>query len=318
MRRNKSKILAFKSKVENKSKVIFNKSKIEKFEDGKRICIYAKNGGVGDILMLTPSLKKLRELYPNSYIELAIHTNGANDNIYNFISELNIVNKVSDFRKINKHRYHGFIDVSEVADPAWEINKINLRSRIDYYSELCRVKLDRKRPYIPIPEKYILEARKFLKKYSKVFFIDTSSVDDRRCISPKVIKEIIHLINKNNSNHCILVSDWRRTSNFKYFKNVVEVTEKKLIEISALIKESDYFFGPDSALMHISGAFEVKSLVAFGMIPPEYRIKEYKNHKAVRAEDISCLGCWYKPCYNDLKCMKNLNAKRIYREMERK
>lgn len=317
MRRNKSKILAFKSKVAGKSKVFFKKSRDEKLQDGKRICIYAENGGVGDILMLTPSLKRLRELYPNSYIELAIHTNGANDNIYNFMNELNIVNKVSDFRKINKHRYYSFIDVSEVADPAWEINKINLRSRIDYYSELCRVKLEKKRPYIPVPEKYIVEARKFLKDYSKVFFIDTSSVDDRRCISSKVIKKVITLINESNSNHCILVSDWRKKCDLKYLENVIEVTEKSLIELSALIKESDYFFGPDSALMHISAAFEVKSLVAFGMIPPEYRIQEYKNHKAVRVEGLSCLGCWYKPCYNNLKCMKDLNAEKIYGSMEK-
>lgn len=316
MRRNKSKILAFSARIPNKNKVVLNKSKITKIEDGKRICIYAENGGVGDILMLTPSLKRIRELYPNSYIDLAIHTNGANDNIYNFMNELNIVNKVSDFRKINKNRYHSFIDVSEVAEPGWEINKINLRSRIDYYSELCGVDLDAKIPFVPIPEKYISEAKVFLKNYSKVFFIDTSSVDDRRCIPHDVILELITIINQKNSGHCILVSDWRKKCKLSFLKNVIEVTDKKLLEVSALIKESDYFFGPDSALMHIAAAVKTKSLVAFGMIPPEYRIATYLTHKPVRVESLPCLGCWYKPCRNNLKCMKALNAKEIYEKME--
>lgn len=317
MRRNKSKILAFSAKLGEKTQIFSKKIQAVSFNNVDKICIYANNGGVGDILMLTPSLKSLRDKYPNSYIELAIHSNGANDNIYNFISELKLVDKISDFRKVNKNRYGTVIDVSEVADPAWEMNKINLRSRIKYYSELCRVTLDKEIPYIPVPSQYTEEAKKFLKNYSKVFFIDTSSVDDRRCISPEVVKKLIDLINKNNSNHCILVSDWRRKSNLTFLKNTVDVTSKSLIELSALIKESDYFFGPDSALMHIAGAFEIKSLVAFGMIPPEYRIKEYKNHKAVRVEKLSCLECWYKPCTNNLKCMKDLDSNKIYEMMER-
>lgn len=311
MRRNKSKILSYSLEVKKNVK---KKSK-RNFIDTEKICIYACNGGVGDILMLTAPLKALRKKYPNSYIELAVHTNGANDTLFNFLKPLNIVNKVSNYRTVRKDRFGTFVDVSVVAEPAWEVAGINLRSRIDYYSELLKVEVKEKIPFIGLSNNEKLKAKKLLAEYKKVFFIDTSSVDDRRCIPLKVIKELINEINKNEKNHLVLISDWRNKRNWSNFENVRDVTNLPLREISALIGESDYFFGPDSALMHISAATKTKSLVAFGMIPPEYRISTYFTHQATRVESLKCLGCWYKPCYNNLKCMKNLNAKEIYKSM---
>lgn len=317
MRRNRSKILAHKSVILKKSKVVTKENKNIKRDNFERICVYAENGGVGDILMLTPAVKKLRERYPNSHIELAIHSNGANDNIYNFLMPSKYIDKVSDFRKVRKNRFGTFINVSEVAEPGWEIQGINLRSRIDYYAELLRVNVDKKIPIVEVDLQKDTIIKNDLAVYKKVFFIDTSSVDDRRCISSIVIKDLIKIINKNNEGHCILISDWRKVGSWKHCKNVIDITEKPLREISSYIKYSDIFFGPDSALMHISAAMETKSLVAFGMIPPEYRIQSYPTHAAIRVENLSCLGCWYKPCYNNLKCMKNLNAEDIYKTMEK-
>jgi ADP-heptose:LPS heptosyltransferase len=317
MRRNKSKILAHRSVIAKKTKIGFKKKDNFKFVDSKKICIYAENGGVGDILMLTPAVKKLREKYPDSYIELAIHSNGANDNIYNFLMPSKYINKVSNFRNVRKERFGTFIDVSEVAEPSWEIQGINLKSRINYYAELLKVELDNRLPIVEIDFEKDQFIKRKLANYKKVFFIDTSSVDPRRCIHPNVIKNLINIINENNSNHCILVSDWKNIGSWKTFANVIDVTKKSLREICSYIKYSDIFFGPDSALMHISAAVKTKSIIAFGMIPPEYRIATYPTHQAIRVESLSCLGCWYKPCYNNLRCMKMLDCKEIYKKMER-
>ena len=266
--------------------------------------------------MLTPALKALRKKYPESYIELAIHTDGANDNIFKFINPCSFVNKVSDFRKVTKEKYGWFIDVSEVAEPSWEILGFNLRSRIKYYCELLKVNASEDVPQIELSLEEIAYGKNFLNAFEKVFFIDTSSIDNRRCIAGEVIRGLIYNINSHYKNHCILLSDWRNVSNCSGLKNVINVSTFSLRKIASLIKESDVFFGPDSGLMHLSAAMKTKSIVAFGMVPPEYRIGTYPTHEAVRVESLSCLGCWYKPCHNNLKCMKSLDTYIIYKKIK--
>lgn len=314
MRRNKSKILAHSITLPKRKG---NVRKEERpFLNVDRICIYARNGGVGDILMLTAPLRLLRKKYPDAYIELAIHTNGANDSIFNLINPIGIVDKVSNFRYIRKERFGTFVDVSVVAEPAWEVAGINLRSRIAYYAELLGVSVVDLKPFIGLKKDEKLKAKNLTENKSKVFFLDTSSIDDRRCIPGEVIEGVIDLINKNYKNHLIFVSDWRKKiKNLNKYENVIDVSNLPLREVASLIEFSDVFFGPDSALMHLSAAVETKSIVAFGMIPPEFRISTYKTHEAITVEVLSCLGCWYKPCFNNLKCMKDLDPYKIFKKI---
>jgi len=314
MRRNKSKILAHSMTVPKKRGRVVRRE--VPFLNVNKICIYAKNGGVGDILMLTGPLKLLREKYPKAYIELAIHTDGANDSIFNLINPIGIVDKVSNFRYVRRERFGTFVDVSVVAEPAWEVAGINLRSRIAYYAELLGVAIVDLKPFIGLKFNEKVKAENLTKNKSKVFFLDTSSIDNRRCIPGRVIADVIRLINKNYKNHLIFVSDWKGLiNNLNKYENVIDVSNLPLREVASLIEFSDVFFGPDSALMHLSAAVRTRSIVAFGMIPPEFRISTYETHEAIRVESLPCLGCWYKPCNNDLKCMKDLDSYKIFKKI---
>ena len=81
--------------------------------------------------------------------------------------------------------------------------------------------------------------------------------------------------------------------------------------MAGLIWASDLFIGPDSGPMHIAGALKKKSVVVFGSIPPEARINYYPSHSSVRMDELSCIGCWYKQCPYNKKCMRELKGARV-------
>ena len=141
-------------------------------------------------------------------------------------------------------------------------------------------------------------------------------MEGKRSWDIKNTVNFVKLIEKNYPQAVIFISDFNNYyNNWEVFKNVVEVSAMDIRKSASLIKRCDLFVGPDSGLMHLAAAVQTRSIVILGSIPPAARINLYPTHSAVKLDGLPCLGCWYRPCPYDIKCIKDLKAETVFKQM---
>ena len=69
---------------------------------------------------------------------------------------------------------------------------------------------------------------------------------------------------------------------------------------------TDILVCPDSMMLHLAGALNIKTVSLFGSMPPACRINHYPNAVAVVNQQVSCLGCIYASCPNNFYCMSSI------------
>lgn len=295
----------FKKKIEEKE---LQSSKLE------TVCIDRPVGGIGDILMATVAMREFKRENPNTKLTVAIdrHTT-YDDTYYKLIYNAEFIDDIIDSRYVNKRKYDAYYNIKSVCIQR-EHSKLPQINRIDIFAKACGVK--KIKNYIPFYKEENHEAVwavQFLKKYKKKIFIHSASNEEKRSYSKENLEKLIELILKEMPEYYLLISDFNKVLDQKIFENkrIVNVSKLDIRESASLIKRSDFFFGPDSGLMHLAGAVGTKSLVAFGSIPPEVRINHYPSHSFIRNEKLKCIGCWYAKCDKNIKCMKDLSAEKI-------
>lgn len=280
------------------------------------VCVVRKVGGIGDILMITPALKELKERLPNITLHFAIDRHSTRGDVYyELLKNLDFIDELVDARYFDKSDYAICVDISAVCIP-FEKKGFPTRSRIDLFAYALGMQhLADKLPLLIIEEEEDSAAKAFLKSHfgsGPIIALHTASNDLKRCWPLNQMLLFIENFKKLVPGANFLVLDQNMVfDKWSRIQRVVPVYSSSVREMAALIKNSDLFVGPDSGPMHISGALKVKSVVVFGSIPPEARIGYYKTHVGVKKDNLKCIGCWYSKCDFDLKCMKELSGKTV-------
>ncbi len=318
MRRNKSKILAHSMIVKNsRLNRIKNRSVVS---PNGTVCIMRGLGGIGDVLMATVTLREFKRENPKCKLIFAIDQTSTYDNTYyKLVENASFIDEIIDKRFVRKDRYSSFFDITSCCISE-ENSSIAPRPRIDIFSEVCKIKrIENHVPFYKEKENEALEADEVFAKHvnKKKFFIHTASNEGKRTWSIENTINLVRLIEEEYKDCVIFVSDFNNLySGWSAFKNVVNVSALDIRKTASFIKRCDIFIGPDSGLMHLSAAVETKSLVIFGSIPPEARISYYPKHSSIRMDELGCIGCWYKPCPYNVKCMKDLTADRVFKKIK--
>ena len=319
MRRNKSRILAHKSVIPKKTKVFKRGSFISSNKNSK-ICISRKLGGIGDVLMATVALREFKRENPDCHLTFAIDEKSTWDNTYGkLLIGADFIDQVIDKSKIRTERFAYYKDITTCC-----INEENSspdpRGRIEIFASHIGVgKLNNLVPFYK-------ETKNEKNKHDEIFikyrnknkvFIHVASNEGKRCWGRENIKNLIRLIDQKYKNCVIFVSDFNnRSFRWDHINGVVNVSSLDIRESASYIKRCDLFVGPDSGLMHLAAAVKTTSLVIFGSIPPEKRIRHYETHSSIRMDELGCIGCWYKPCPYNIKCMKDLSAERVFNKIK--
>lgn len=296
---------------------IANKSNLSALD---RTCILRGLGGIGDVLMATVAVREYKRENPNTQVIFAIDRDSTyDDTYYKLVKNADFIDKIISKKDLVKEKYREFYDITTCCIEE-ENSRPFPRGRISIFASACQVRrIENSIPFYLEEEVEANRCEIFLEKYKscKRFFIHTASNEGKRSWPTKNILELIQLINAKYKNSVIFISDFNQTySDWDIVKNVVNVSGWNIRECASLIKRCDLFIGPDSGLMHLAAAVETKSLVIFGSIPPESRISYYPTHESIRMDELACIGCWYKPCPYDTKCMKSLTAKRVFNKLE--
>lgn len=274
--------------------------------EGKTITMW-RTGGAGDLLFLSPSLKKIKEIYPNStihlgtsakYLDLFRYFPYANSKIPLPLPEELI--KASDYYCI----FEGIIESNKEAE---KTNAYDLFSkRLNVFHLL---KNEEKIPLMFLGESENEWAKAELKQYesSKGFVGIQLSASAILRTYPKiqlgqVCKElaedgykVFFIGSQREAPHIDLLID-----TLDNHPNLVNFAKLKTDwqRSAALIKNLNLMITPDSSLAHIAAAVETPILGIYGPFKSEVRFKYYKNAVAIDANSIcpACFAHGQLPC----------------------
>lgn len=289
-----------------------------------KVCIHRSLGGIGDILMITPLLQAIKETFPKCILTFSIDTKGAGDLYYSLIKNNPYIDEVVSAHLINKTDYHIFKDITSVCLSYENVQKIPL-NRIDIFAQACGFKLKKPKVFYKVEDNEKEWAHEFLIQHTHdlyknnplYIFLHTASFDKKRSWPIHKYLELIKLMSVHNHNIVYVINDFQ--SLYPYWnnhKNVINVSQFKIREMAALLNECDFFVGPDSGPMHIAGALNKPGLTLFGSIPPEARINHYPQLHSITVKNLACLGCYYKGCPFQIKCMTSLKAEDVYNKIK--
>ena len=278
--------------------------------DGKNILIVKRSQGVGDVIMVTPVLHRLRQLNPDAYIIFQTR-----------YPELLRYNEDVDKIIENNENYHTYktidlnwtVETDEIGKGAIPFKQYVGVDRVRSFYNHAGIPWDGKPQFqykVVGSEKLRAENKwKELEGERRIvcaFFCQSYL----RCYHlPHIIRVIEYLLEQQYA-VMILGTDYWETQSKDFipkkfrdrlrgledrkFVNLMSKTE--LREASALINSSDLLITVDSGLLHIAGALGKKTLALFGNMPPELRIKYYPKCEAIYNEGLPCVPC-YNHCY---------------------
>lgn len=287
-----------------------------------KICIYRACGGLGDILMITPLLRVIKETYPLCQLTFAIDTKTAGDNYYNLIKNNPYIDEIVSAHTVKKDSYHLFKDISSVC-LQYENSGLPPINRIDIFAKSCGFQLTSPKPYYRVEEDEKIWASNLFDKISKgkkdkykFIMLHTASYDNKRTWPIHKYTELISLLNKERSDIFYLINDFQRLNPYwDKMRNTYEVSSYGIRELCAITERVDLFVGPDSGPMHIAGALNTPGIALFGSIAPQARINHYPSFEALTVKNLACMPCYYKPCPFNIKCMTSLEAAMVSKKV---
>lgn len=275
-------------------------------------------GGIGDVLMCTPTLQAIKETYPDCKLTFAIDTKNAGDNYYNLVKNNPYIDNIISAHSVKRDSYHLFKDISSVCIQ-YENSGLPPINRIDIFANACGFKLKNPKPYYKVEEDEKDWANKIIDKITKnrrenfkLIMLHTASFDHKRSWPIHKYTELISCLNKTRSDIFYFINDFQRLNPYwDKMKNVYDVSSYGIRELGAITEQMDLFIGPDSGPMHLAGAIGTPAITLFGSIPPQARINHYDNFESITTKGLACMPCWYKNCPFSIKCMTSISAENV-------
>jgi ADP-heptose:LPS heptosyltransferase len=117
--------------------------------------------------------------------------------------------------------------------------------------------------------------------------IQVKSNDKRRTWPEKYTKELVKRLTRD-PNTWVLLFYWETPDEGWQLPRTF-ICDRSLRYTAALVDQCDVIVCPDSAILHVAGALQKKTIGIFGPVPPESRINYYSNATAI----VAGLPCQY-------------------------
>jgi ADP-heptose:LPS heptosyltransferase len=275
------------------------------------ILVSRQLGGIGDLLMLTPTICQIKQ--ENPAIPLIVCTTsryGAKGVLFDILRYNPYVDKtigVNELINYNFKKFYNFGSGKEV-----QIETETSKNRIDIFAELGEVELKDKQTV------YIVSGIE--KQWAKKWIEEKIPSSRRKLIGIQVHTSTAKRNWPNEKSLLLafqIVNTWKDTSvllfheglvsNESVYNNIYSIVKHPIRRVAALINECDGFVALDSGLLHIAGALQKKTVALFGSIKPESRISYYPNAHGIYLY-YPCSPCFYSQCKDHYECMSEISV----------
>jgi len=273
-------------------------------------------GGIGDLIILSSSLAKMKKKEPNKPLTLA--TLGRYVQIMSGLKGVDLCISIDD---MGKYSFDKTIDLRYAVEPSnigpgslsWRRYVSNDRS--ENFDLLCGVTSKKRYYNIPVSEK--IKFPWIVKRRPLIGFCPTTK-SPVRVVPPEYVEKIVQMLGTLGT--VVLLGQTEAWN-----KNLLDIggcvnllnktDEQKLIDCVAAM---NLVIAPDTGILHIAGAMKKKSIGLFGPIDPDTRIKYYKNMTSIYPiGEMPCIPCHDIPGACDSNkpgapCMRMITPERIF------
>jgi ADP-heptose:LPS heptosyltransferase len=285
----------------------------------KHALLVYDNDGLGDVLMLTPSLEAL---YQRGYVvDVATRYPEAFANLPYVRQALSYKDSITD-----RKQYHRKIEIS------YKLSQYELawcrQHRLLATAHLFGLKgedLLRQRPHIILSEEEKFYVNKFFYNDKKVLCLGLTSADAKREYPREKRQELIDAIAANFPElQIVLVGDTAGDESWVIknvgvkkelrYTNCLDLRGKTTIrELFSVVNRSDYCLSVDSAILHIAGGFTKPTIFLPSSIQADWR--KYSETTVIVPSD-SCYPCNERNCRCSSKamsaqCMNKISCEKI-------
>ena len=276
----------------NINNISFTKRFLEQVE--KKVLI-VRDGGIGDIVLLTSAIREYKRLNPNT----EIHVQTMYPDVFVHNPDVVYAYRGTEDRK----QYNKIFDLSDAVESSrYRTGKITEEesrgvNRTDIFYKWLGIEPNNQDRYVLNVAQdenkealFLLKEKGYVKGDKLVGYQLLNKTFTRSYGMQKLLK-VIQSFEKKQVKFVIFTNDFKylNTEQQDYFNNniavlpnVINFTGKLNLRIYiALLNNCDVILAIDSAIVHIAGALKKKTLSLFGMCLPKLRIKHYKTVKAL-------------------------------------
>ncbi|KKL61023.1 hypothetical protein LCGC14_2199460, partial [marine sediment metagenome] len=287
-------------------------------EENKTLFL-VRNGGLGDILMTTLVLPKLKQKYFNYRIYYFCDSEWMTilkDNPY--------LEEVFNLRSLSKYpQYDGCIDLIESVENYSQEMGINRKPRIDRFFELCGVEGNGHYKFDYTVTKGERRTAHSHLADKKILGLGLSAIAPYRNWPLSYYEKLSKMVDLDEW-QIVLFSDSIIVWSGARAKNLTGKT--KVRNLFASISLCDLVVCGDTGISHICAAVDVPNIIIYGTIPSEARCSYYNNAFPIVAEDVKCAPCWdmqigdkenWKDCRKPLgaKCVTEIKPEQVFEKM---
>ena len=269
---------------------------IDLVKDNLKLLIRRK-GNREDVLMCTPVLKKLRNVYPNSRI--AFETD------YPEMIHSSLVDQIVRYRGGNSDGYDLVFDLS--------YERLNCRNYIDEMAACAGVNVDDRGLVFHIPKDKIEWAEKFVgKEHKKRIALHVGKSWKSKEWSLDRFKEVgKYFLKEKNCSFLCLGND-----ETPYLGLGKDCRGFSVAKTAALVKVADMVLGIDSLISCLAAATGTPAVVIYGCTSPDV-VWSKGMHYPVWIDDLPCRGCRHRTSKTFVDCERGdyLCLDRIISEM---
>jgi len=291
--------------------------------EGKKkisVCVHRDRGGIGDVLMITPTCLGYKEMFPGCHLTFAVDPSYLNGSLKDILLNNPFIDKIENSKAV---REAGFDIFSRMTCPcvALEQPKSTPPSRMEIFAEHAGVSPSSYLPIYVVTDEEQKWAKKFIEKIgitkspSRIIIgVQANSSTDRRDPDINVIKRSIAKITNEYPNAFIIVFTYSNKYKTRWsFDRVTEMKDYSIRQVAAVINECHMVIVPDSSLLHVAGALEKPGVAIFGPTYAPSRVSLYKNIIAIEGgKRLACYPCWYGNCQSAMACMRTFNEDTIF------
>jgi ADP-heptose:LPS heptosyltransferase len=286
----------------------------------KMILVTRAMGGIGDLLMMTPGLHALKQEFPSYEIQMAIPPRFAplfagNDDV----TPIDIETADLDVRS-----YEKWFDLTDC--PAARIESRTMpgvtQSRTDIFAGAFEIRGGRLRNMDKRPRYFISEQEKdFQRNFWKDHRLEGKTIIGIQLQSAESYRDYPHMANLVNSlsTDATIILFHGETTAIPKGGNIIDPGMIPLRAAFALAAGCDVIVAPDSAFVHIAGAFNIPCVALYGPIDGKIRTKHYPLCTFVDVRTVlQCIPCWRNeiiPCkltnMRNSACMGNISIDQV-------
>lgn len=293
-------------------------NKLQPKTDSKSILVSRQTGGIGDVLMLTPTIRAIKKAHPETPLIVCTTSGYLNGVLFEILKHNPWIDKVISVNELFDYKFKKVYNFGTGKE--MEIEAKTGRNRIDIFAELAGIKLrDKQTVYV------VTNAEK---KWVKTW-LKEKIPRERKCIIGIQVHTTTNKRDWGAEKSLLLafqiVNTWKDTSVLLFYEgpiserppdypNIHCIVGFPIRTVAALINECNCFVAPDSGLLHLAGALKVKIVGVFGSIEPDSRINHYENAKSVCLY-YPCAPCWYNACTGHHECMERIPVQSVIQKV---